>query len=553
MGKSKNKNKEKINHKSQHPEEPQWSWKQSFLLGGLSVLLLSLSFITFLPFHISFLGWVALIPWLLLLRQNTLKRVLVVGFFTALFFIGVVVYWIGMVTPAGYLVGVLILSLYLTLFNFFGYQAYRCFPRWGGLFIPFLWILVQYCRSSLFFIRFPWYLLGYSQAENDWIIQSADLWGIFGVSLVLVFVNLTLAEGLYKGLRRQKETLRPLWTFTAITLVLLIFTISYSLVKKNNLQLKPSLTFSIIQGNIPQELKSSGLSIDEIQKAYMDLTRQALRGQPFDLALWPETMLTLTEGNVRELRELIKNSKRPMLVGAARAWPEKGEIHYANSALYFGGDGDLVTGPKGDWKTNQDGKRVQMGIYDKVHLVPLSEYIPFKKGLPPLYRFLKSWIPPGFVSMDHGEGPMVFTLKGQKFSPSVCFEISFPDLSREAVQRGADCLINISNDAWFKDSAELDNSRLLGRVRAIETRRAVVRALNAGISCFVDADGTITDLKNKNGKKKQISGVLTWQVKSTGEKTLYVRWGDWVVYFCLVMFLILLVALIKEKLKKGED
>ena len=134
--------------------------------------------------------------------------------------------------------------------------------------------------------------------------------------------------------------------------------------------------------------------------------------------------------------------------------------------------------------------------FDKLRPVPVSEYVPGKNSLlfHWFFQALTAIVPEGFVSFDPGEKPKVFEIKGHKISPNICFDVSFSDVIREATELGAEYHMNVSNYSWFRSSSGLDFALVQGKFRAIETRRAVVKCVNAGPSVSFDADGSISDL-----------------------------------------------------------
>ena len=198
--------------------------------------------------------------------------------------------------------------------------------------------------------------------------------------------------------------------------------------------------------------------------------------------------------------------------------------------------------------------------YDKVECVPVSEYIPFKSEdslLHSFHRFMKSFVPPGFLVFERGQGPVLMDAGGFKLSPNICFEISFPELLRQGTAAGADVHVCPANDAWFvrggrgpnervSKTAEIDLARAHSVFRAIENRRSVVRCVNRGVSLCVDPTGVVVDeltrLDPKTGKplKIGIEGSLTVQPPITRLQSFYVRFGNVFAYLCGLGALILL-------------
>jgi len=287
---------------------------------------------------------------------------------------------------------------------------------------------------------------------------------------------------------------------------------------------------SIIQGNIPQELKWSGESEDFIFDRYLELTSKAQKDKP-DLIIWPEASLPVVlEEDITyydSLSRLVKEDKVPLLFGAVT---QRDGLYY-NSALLIAKDGGLA------------------GRYDKVHLVPFGEYIPLRDVFP----FLQTVVPIGDI--EAGKDYVLFKFpnpKSQiqnKLGVLICFEDLFPEISREYAKRGADLLVNITNDAWYKYTSAPYQHLQASVFRAVENRLPLARCANTGVSCFISADGRIIAVvRNSLGEDIFIRGFLTQDI--TGVKidpTFYTRFGDLFPGICL---LLTVYGIIRKFLKK---
>ncbi len=216
-----------------------------------------------------------------------------------------------------------------------------------------------------------------------------------------------------------------------------------------------------------------------------------------------------------------------------------------------------------------------MGRYDKIHRVLIGEYIPFKDTLPWLARLTP--FPPDY-GIAAGDQPQAFEYAKASFAPIICFEDTVPQLVRRVVntksQSGTtpDVLINMTNDGWFRGSSELDQHLITATFRCIETRRPMVRAVNAGISAFIDSSGRIRQpekflivsegengafgqqrevdslINPETGKRhRQCSAVMTAQVPLDGRSTVYLRLGDWFATLCSVLVVCGLVVGTKKR------
>jgi len=153
-------------------------------------------------------------------------------------------------------------------------------------------------------------------------------------------------------------------------------------------------------------------------------------------------------------------------------------------------------------------------------LVPVGEYIPAQSLLPFFVYIVLQMMPYEPEDIQAGDKMTLFEVGGRRIYVPICFELSFDDLVREAIDRGADLVVNISNDAWFEDSAELDLAVAQGVLRAIEFRIPVIRCVNAGISCYISPSGRFRLLADKEGRTKQIEGVMWVEPEAMGGTTL---------------------------------
>jgi apolipoprotein N-acyltransferase len=195
-----------------------------------------------------------------------------------------------------------------------------------------------------------------------------------------------------------------------------------------------------------------------------------------------------------------------------------------------------------------DGRVDEKLRYDKTNLVPASEYIPGKGSLlfGWFYALIKTFVPDGFVTFEPGKGPVIIPIKDAageewRFAPNLCFEVSFPELLAESVRRGADVHVCPSNDGWFERSAEIPLAYDQSIFRALESRRAVVRVVNRGITMFVDPLGNTTKAEGTDDQGRRdvlhVEATLNAHAKTTRLTTFYVRFGDlfaWVVFLASV-------------------
>ena len=504
-------------------------------LAALSAVFLILSF----PgFNIYVLAWVGLVPLFFAVEGLKPSKAFLVSYLAGvLFFLGTI-WWLIHVTLPGMIVVVLYLALYFGVFgtisNLFLRENRQHAERRTNtssllIFIPATWVTLEYARTHLL-TGFGWNLLAHSQAANLRFIQIADITGAYGVSFIIVLVNAAVFITI-KNIKKKDY----LYTHIAVAIFLLFVTAGYGVYRLNNIFTGDSLRVSVVQGNIPQSHKWDASFREEIIAAYESLTRQAAKDSP-DLIVWPETsvpgFLESEEGLFGRVKTLVSGIKMPLLVGTVREEALGDSVTYYNSAVLFSRDGSIAE------------------RYDKIHLVPFGEYIPFKNAL----KFVEKFAPIPIGDCAAGKEYRVFNFviergsgdkdyrwkfaKKIKFSTLICFEDIFPEMSSRFVKNGALFLINITNDAWYKKSAAAYQHAQSSIFRAVENRTNVVRAANTGLSCFIDQKGRVTAQVSEGGKELSVKGYKAHDIILTRTRTFYTTYGDIFAYACIIMTLL---------------
>lgn len=483
------------------------------LLCLASVVLLSLPFFNG---NLWLLSWIGFLPLFYLLEDKNPAKAFSWFYLFGLLFFVTVLYWLIHVTMLGWIALSAVLALYFGLFGLIISPIYNIKKTFPVLIVPCVWICLEFLRGSLF-TGFPWVLMGYSQYKNLPIIQLADITGAYGVSFLIVLTNVII----YKLLKEKKIVIR----YVISLLVIIALVLGYGYLKLNKEIAGEKLRVCVVQGNIPQEKKWQYDLQPYILGKYLALTRQAAKDSP-DIIIWPETSVP---GDLEEepllfnnVFYLAKEINTDLLVGTIAS--DEGDFY--NSASLISKKGFVE-------------KR-----YDKLHLVPFGEYIPWKT----IFGFIYDIAPVPIGDFGFGKEYTVFELDekpGKTFSVLICFEDVFSYLSRDFVKRGAKFLVNITNDAWFKQTAEPYQHLQSSVFRAVENRVWVVRAANTGVSCFVSPKGeVISSVKDKDsGKEIFIPGYKTQDIYLADNKSFYLRFGDIFVLCCFILCLIILFFL----------
>ena len=484
---------------------------------------------------LDWLAWIALVPLLYAIRDLSVGTGFWVGFITGLIHFLSLLYWlVPVMLTYGYLpmflsVAVLfllasVLALFIALFAAAVTAAGRK-PAGCLTLIPLIWVALEYVRSFIF-SGFPWELLGYSQYNRLQLIQISDIFGVYGLSAILAFVNgaivITLLH-LTKKQWRQTDITKRLAAGSMIASILgAALTLTYGHFRLQAIDsfiaAAPKTRISVIQANIDQAIKwDPAFQIKTIKK-YNQLSALANKQQP-DLIVWPESATPFyflyDSGPTKMVFEGIRQSGTDYLIGSPSFVRTDGVVQYFNSAY-------LIIPEEKSLKK-----------YDKAHLVPFGEYVPFKKWLPFLGKMVAQ-------VGDFRTGKIGQTLPwhGVQLGVQICYEIIFPGLSRAMTKNNASILVNITNDAWFGKTSGPYQHFSMTVFRAVENRRALVRSANTGISGFIDPAGRIlaaTELLQ--------DAVATRTVPLLKEKSIYTKIGDLFAQACLLV--VLMVALFK--------
>lgn len=480
----------------------------------LTSVLLSFSFSSF---NLWLFAWCGFIPLFMALENKSLRWAFLIAFFCGIVFWSLAIYWLIHVTLLGQIVLVLYLAIYFGLFGGAIYFSRFLSVKNRLFWLPASWVLLEYLRSYLF-TGFPWSLIGLSQYKNLPVIQIADITGAWGVSFLVVLIN----TAFYLILRKQSK-LKVSLICAGILFLSLIYGFYKLSYKPDSALLAKSLKISVVQGNIPQHLNWDKQAVDFILNNYKELTVAAAKSKP-DLIIWPEASVPGVWGRddaeFRQVFSLAGQLDTNFLVGAVSYFNQ----NYFNSALFINHLGSPAA------------------TYSKLHLVPFGEYIPLKN----IFPFLETLVPIGDI--QPGREYTIFK-QPANFGVLICFEDLFPELSREFVKRGARFLVNITNDAWFKEGSAPYQHFAASVFRSVENRVYLVRAANTGISGFIDPAGRISGIiSNVQGKEIFVPGYSSQNISLTaGKRTIYNRYGDFFVVFCLLFDACAAVSILRKK------
>ncbi len=490
---------------------------------------------------LGWLAWISLVPLLVSISGKKPHYGFFLSFICGLVFFPGIGNWLFQVRGYRFLHHA-IWDVYLAIyFGLFGLAFSFISRRWGLVpslvASPFTWVSLEYIRSNMGFMAFPWGLLSHSQYQYPRIIQIASLAGNYGVSFLVVWVNAALAAVilLYSRSSPANYSARHASILVLIGggLITSSFWYGHGIVSKPIIG--NEVKVSVVQGNIGQEKKWKPQYANLIMQTYADLTQEASRDRP-DLIVWPEAAtpraITMDVRLYGQVRDIAAKAGTCLLLGSTHQdkvrTKSQARLKYANSAFLIRHD-----------RKGQD-KR-----YDKIRLLPFGEYLPMKGIIPWSYIRIPD---PG--SYRSGEELTVFDCSRYRFGVTICWETIFPDLVRGFVDRGAQFLVNITNEAWFGKGAAPYQFLSMNVFRGVENRVYVVRCANTGVSCFIDPFGRIVDrVKDQAGQDIFVQGVLTRTIQAVDSKTIYTQYGDWFAWLCVLASV---VAVILTCLKRSR-
>ncbi len=495
------------------------------LLLILSGILFGISFVPF-PFPFTLLLFVAFVPYFFAVsKKQTLLKVNSTSYLTFFVMSLITVFWVGSWQSAAdpfLMISGVVLVFFLpcvmlinsTLF----YLSRQVFKKDLSLyFFPFFWVTGEYLLS-LTDLKFPWLTIGHGLAKFTSFIQIADIIGAFGLSFIVLWINILI----FKGIKAFKENVKVGWIYFSVAASIIILIIVYGFAKissTNNNENK--IKVGIIQPNIDPWNKWELGGLDQILDNYFELSQKCV-DEGARIILWPETALPvyLMSGTYQREVDSIYSFLGKNNVSLLTGMPDF--IVYDNN-------------PPRNAKYNEDGKYYyatynsilllqpnasEVQRYGKMHLVPLGEHTPFVDQLPFLGDLLKWGV--GISGWNVGQDTTVFKFVNDKDTVRVgglvCYESVFPTFPNYFVDRGAQFLTVLTNDSWYGKLSGPYQHKEFANLRAVENRRAVVRCANGGVSCLINKFG-VTEIETE----MFIRTHLVVDVPLNNKKTFYTK------------------------------
>ena len=378
---------------------------------------------------------------------------------------------------------------------------------------PFLWVAVELARSRI--TGFPWDLLGTVQVDNIPLARIATFTGVYGLSFEIMLVNAAFAAAFL--VRRDRRR-----TMLAAAVVAAVVLQGTRWIRPPALQADRRAV--LVQENVPI-LDSSQWTPQYFDNTVRDLAeislqeRQQQASQSPGLIVWPESPAPfyVNDATFRNaVSEIARRANAYVITGSLGTASNPGqrpETLFNSAALIA---------PTGAW----------MARYDKIHLVPFGEYVPFKQFL-----FFAEKLTREVGEFGRGTSRRPFDVGNYRIGTFICYESVFPDEVRQFARNGADVFVNISNDEWYGESGAFGQHLIQARMRAVENDRWLLRSTNTGVTASIDPDGRIVARLPRN-----VRTALDAPFALVRETTFYTRHGDWFAYACVIISLAALMV-----------
>ncbi|MEO8232148.1 MAG: apolipoprotein N-acyltransferase [Ignavibacteriota bacterium] len=495
------------------------------LLLILSGIFFGISFTPF-PFPFPLFLFAAFVPYFFVIaKKQTLLKVNSASYLTFFVMSLLTVYWVGSwqsESDAFLMLSGIVLVFFLPCVMLINSTLYfisrKVFKKDLSLyFFPFFWVTGEYLLT-LTDLKFPWLTIGHGLAKFTSFIQIADIIGAFGLSFVVLWINIFI----YKGLKLFKESSKAGLINFSIAGLIFIFVIAYGFIRISSLNHdEKKIKVGSIQPNLDPWNKWELGGLNEILKNNLELSQQCV-DEGAKIIFWPETSLTvyLLSGTYQteldSIYSFLNRNNVSLLTGMPdyriyekdapknAKYSEAGKYHYAtyNSILLL------------------QPNTFEIQRYGKMQLVPLGEHTPFVDQIPFLGDLLKWGV--GISGWNVGQDTTVFKFVDDKdtikIGGLVCYESVFPTFPNYFVDRGAQFLAVLTNDSWYGKLSGPYQHKEFANLRAVENRRAVVRCANGGISCLINKFG-VTEVETKMFTRTH----LVVDVPLNNEKTFYTK------------------------------
>lgn len=521
-------------------------------------------------------GFLIYLPVLFLVHFSTIKEAWIWGGLYGLFSYGLYAFWLKNFHP---------LTLYIVCILYFIILAFvfLCLKYIEKIFQKYCWFVqfvflcaYEYLKTTGF-CGFSYGVTAYTQWKNIYLIQICQLVGVFGLNLLVIFPS-ALLFGFFTNLKKRKSIIfeekengkthiqnfvksensykdlsfKPFFYSASVWIFLMVFSYVFGICcVKSEKKYKDYVTVAAIQNN-ENPWKNGINEYTKNIKSLINLSQETLEFyDKIDFIVWPETAVVPSimyhynnekderrNKIIKYLLDFIEENDCVFVIGNAHEVKNQmeGNVERYNSVFVFESKNNVIP--------------PEPGIYSKIHLVPFTEYFPYKHKFPKFYKMLLN----GDVNMwEKGDEYTVFTYKNLFFSTPVCFEDTFGDDCRKFVKNGARCFMNLSNDAWSKSEICQKQHEAMAVFRCVENKIPAVRSTSSGQTCIINENGKIIAEAPSFCESYVIGKIPVF--KDNFKVSIYTKYGDYAgkieVLFCMILLIIQTIHVIIMKTRKG--
>lgn len=493
---------------------------------------------------IFILGFFSYWPVLILVNRTSIKNVCLYGGVYGSLSYGIYAYWLHSFHPLGIAV-VCIYYFILLAVVFLGLKVIDLLFKEHGWLLQWLLICSYEYLKTLGFAGFSYGVTAYTQWKNIYFIQFCNIFGVFGLNLIVIFLSCWVYNFFGRELKSKKVKYISLglWGITIVSAY------TYGFIFSNTKESGETVKVLAVQNN--EDPWKNG--IDEYSRNIQRLkvlTDEAFELNPdIDIVVWPETavvpsiMYQYYQGKdpkrykvINSLLSYMDSRKCAFVIGNAHEVDSKrGVKERYNSAFVFEAEQNV-------YPPNPD-------VYSKRHLVPFTETFPYKKYFPGLYSKLLN----GDTHMwEPGKDYTVFETKGLNYSTPICFEDTFGEDCRHFVLNGARCFLNLSNDGWSKSLTCQNQHMAMAVFRSVENGVPTIRSTSTGQTCHIDKNGRVIGMAPAFCETYLVGNVPV--LNQNFKTSIYTRYGDIAgkvtVCLCIVLLIIQIFIVIIKKLTK---
>lgn len=473
----------------------------------LSGILIGISFPPF-PFPVTLLLFVGFIPYLYVLKsRKTLSEINRATYLMTFVLTLVTVYWVGswqaeadpfLMMGGGAMLFALpgVMLIPSTLY----YLSTKIFKKKIGFWLfPVFWVTAEYLLT-LTDLKFPWVVIGNGLVKFTTFIQAADILGVFGLSLVVLYINFFI----YKSLVSYKESNKKYLRFSGVAVLFFLIFFIYGMIKISTFIVSErKVKVGIIQPDINPWKKWELGTVQKLVNNYLELSQIAV-DQDAKIIIWPETALPVYlmsgkyQAEVDSIYKFLERNNISLLTGMPH-------IKYYYDSTNIPDDAKFSETANHHYTTYNSVLLLEPGSrnyqqYGKMHLVPLGEQVPFSNQFKFLAKLFKWGV--GLGGWNVGKDTTVFNAhimnsdmdEEVNIGGIVCYESIFPLFVTNFVRKGADFITVVTNDSWYGKSSGPYQHKEFAALRAVENRRTVVRCANGGVSCIINPLGeTLTE------------------------------------------------------------